>query len=176
MNPNQNRPPSLCAHVDKSKLYFFTAALPVLFALLYFVLKVSRFELIVWGSLIVIALVYAVKELVRSDVRVVVDHRGVLDKRNGMGTIAWKDIERVYVEHLNNVPHICLDVRAEKKYLAKRSSLAVLMLKFNKRANNISPFNINAGVLDVSADEIYDAIVSGTEHYAASRTPHRVIA
>jgi hypothetical protein len=93
-----------------------------------------------------------------------------------VGTIAWKDIERVYAAHLNNIPHICLDVSAERKYLAKRSSLAVLMLKFNKPASNISPFNINAGVLDISADEIYDAIVRGREHHAASRIPRHVIA
>src|SRR5205085_4469386 len=111
-------------------------------------------------------LVYAVKEMLTTGARVIIDRRGVLDKRIGMGVISWEDISGVYTTNLNNVPHVCLEVINEKKYLADRSIVTVAALKFHKYKNNISPFSINAGVLDTSADEIYNAIMEWREYYS----------
>ncbi|MEP6848176.1 MAG: STM3941 family protein [Acidobacteriota bacterium] len=135
---------------------------------LMFVLGLSRFEMVVYGLMITIVLVYVLKEFRRSDAKVIIDRHGVLDKRLRMGTIRWHDIKGIYIKPLKSIDHICLEVANEQRYLSRRSTLANLAAKFLKATNKISPFNINTGVLDASCDEIYCAIVHGCEYYASA--------
>jgi hypothetical protein len=161
-------PPPLVARIHKKRLYLM-AGLAFAGYLLMFVLPgQGRFELAVYGLMSTIVAVYVVKESLRSDAKVVIDHRGVLDKRLGMGTIRWHDIKGIYVKPLRSIDHICLEVVNESRYLNKRSAFSNAAAKFLKVSNKISPFNINTGVLDARRDDIYNAIVQGCEYYASA--------
>jgi hypothetical protein len=133
-----------------------------------------RFELVVFGLISTIILIYVVKEMFfGSDLKVVIDQNGVLDTRLGVGVIRWKDINGIYMEQLKSIDHVCLDVLNEDRYLSKRSAVNNLGAKFLKATNRISPFNINTGLLDAGPDEIYAAIVHGCKYYAGSEPVER---
>jgi hypothetical protein len=161
-------PPPLVARIHKKRLYLLAAVALGGYVLMFFLPGQGRFELAAFGLMSTIFAVYVVRETFRSDAKVVIDHRGVLDKRLGVGTIRWEDITGIYVKPLRSIDHICLEVADEQKYLRKRSKLTNASAKFLKATNKISPFNINTGVLDASADEIYAAIVHGCEYYASA--------
>lgn len=163
--------------IHKKRLFILSGVALGGYALMYFLPGQSRFELIVYGLMSSIVAVYVVKESLRSDTKVLIDHHGVLDKRLGMGTIRWHDITGIYVKKLKHFDHICLEVADEQKYLQKRSAFTNAAAKFLKSTNKISPFNIGTGVLDAGADEIYAAIVHGCEYYgsAAERNTRRAV-
>jgi len=136
---------------------------PVALGLLYFF--VNRTQLIVFGICVVIAVIYGVKELISGAGRVVIDERGVLDSRLGLGTVRWRDITNVYVKELHNIPHVCLEVNGADRYLSKRSAATRGLLKLHHKTQGIPAFNINTGVLELGAGEIYHAIMTNWEYY-----------
>jgi hypothetical protein len=165
MNPNEGTtPPALEAQINKKKMFLMIAAGLAGYAVLYF--SLSLIPLVVTGVVLVFVIGYLLKEALTNSTRVVIDEKGVMDSRMGMGTIRWNDITDVYVAELNNIDIVCLEVADDQKYLNRRSGAAAASLKFSKALNNVSPFNINTGVLDAGADEIYSAIVAGREYYS----------
>jgi hypothetical protein len=161
-------PRPLRARINRKQLYLMAGLAFAGYGVMFVLPGQGRFELVVFGVISTIIAIYVVKASFRSDARVVIDHRGVLDKRLGVGTIRWQDIRGIYVKKLKSIDHICLEVENENKYLNKRSTFTNLAAKFLKATNKISPFNINTGVLDAGPDEIYAAIVHGCEYYAGS--------
>jgi|SRR6185436_3095074 hypothetical protein len=138
------------------------------YALMFVLPGMGRFELAVYGLMVTIFAIWAAREFFKSDAKVVIDRRGVLDKRLGLGIIRWQDIDGIYVKKLRSIDHICLEVANQQKYLKRRSAISNAAAKFLKTTNKISPFNINTGVLDASSDEIYAAIVHGCAYYAGA--------
>src|SRR3982750_183399 len=127
--PKALEPPAIVARVNKKKLYMMVGLAAVAYAVLF--LFVSGFELVVFGAVVVIAVCYAVRELLTNKTRVVVDGSGGLDTRLGMGTIRWGATADFYVAQNHDIDHICLEVLEEKKYLNRRSAAAKVALKFN---------------------------------------------
>jgi hypothetical protein len=157
-------PPSLTATVNKQRLYLLLAGAVLGYGVMYFFL--GRVELILLGICVVVAIIYGLKQAFSDDTRVVIDQSGVLDSRLGLGTIRWRDITNVYMTQLHNIPHICLEVEDANRYLKNRSTAVKALLKFHQAANDITPFNINTGVLDAPAGDIYNAILANRQFYA----------
>ena len=158
-------PRPLMARINKKRLYMMVGVALAGYAAMFILPGQGRLELAVFGLISTIVAIYTVREAFRSDVKVVIDHRGVFDRRLGMGTIRWQDIEGIYVKKLKSIDHVCLEVADEQKYFARRSAFTNLAARFLRATNKISPFNINTGVLDAATDEIYAAIVHGREYY-----------
>jgi hypothetical protein len=169
MNRNETSPPKLKAHVDRKRLYMMLAIAICGYVLMaWFFL--DRFERYILGAGVAIAVGFGVKEMLLNKARIVIDERGVLDSRLGLGWIRWRDITHVYIAQYQNVDHVCMDVVDPSRYLNKRSIAVRGMLKFHQKANNISPFSINVGVLDVGAEELYETIIAGMNSYGAGRS------
>ena len=166
MNHAETSLPKLEAHVDRKKLYLMLVLAVCGYALMawFFLDRIERYIL---GAGVAIAIGYGVKDMLLNNARIVIDERGVLDSRLGLGWIRWRDITRVYIAQYQNVDHVCLDVVDPTHYLNKRSIGMRGLMKFHQKANNISPFNINVGVLDVGAEELHEAIISGMNSYGA---------
>jgi len=165
MNPPEpETPPKLVARVDRRKLYLMMALAVCAYGVAFFL--ASRFEFVVMGIALAVGLAYGIKELLTNKTKIVIDRNGVLDTRLGMGTIAWQDITRIYVQQFQNNDHICLEVTDQTKYLNRRSTAVRTSLKLTARYNKMSPFNINTRVLDVGTDELYEAILHSAHHYS----------
>jgi hypothetical protein len=161
MNASMAAVPRLEARVDKKRLTMMIGIAVTVYAGIVFFAGAGKVYNALLGIAVVTGVVYGVKELFQDGTRVIIGPRGVLDKRNPFGTIAWADIERVYVVNNNSVNHICLDLVDEEKYFRKSSKAAKWALKFTKAKTKVSPFNINMGTLDVAAEEVYRAIERG---------------
>jgi hypothetical protein len=156
-------PVSLEAKIaTKQMLMFFLIALGA-FIVLWLFAPIKTFYLIVFGLGLVVAGFYVVKNLMDTSPSVVINSCGVFDKRLPFGVMLWKDIKRVYCVSIENIDYVCLELHNEDKYLSRNAAVGNLLTKLNKTATGVSQFNINTGILDVDAEEIYQAITRGCE-------------
>jgi len=156
-------PQPLVVGVNKQRLWLMAGLAPVAWGVTYFFL--GRVELIILGICVIIAVIYGLKEAIWGDSKVTIDSQGVTDSRLGLGTARWRDIRNVYVKELHNVPHVCLEVSSTDQYLRDRSAATRGLLKFHQKRQGIPAFNINTGVLELGAGEIYHAIMANWEYY-----------
>ena len=165
-NMNNSKPAfpvSLEAKIaTKQMLMYFLIGLTG-FVVLWLFAPIKTFYLIVMGLALVVAGFYVVKNLMDTSPTVVINARGVFDKRLTAGIMLWKDIKRVYCVSIDNIDYVCLDLHNEEKYLSRNAAVGNLLIKANSSMTGISRFNINTGILDVDAEEIYQAITRGCE-------------
>jgi hypothetical protein len=74
--------------------------------------------------------------------RLVIDDRGVLDRRLAVGTIAWDDIQDVHVKRVNGRPQLCLDLPNAAKYTSR----------LPQPLRRLVPLNRQLGLTDLSVD------------------------
>ena len=156
-------PRPLVVGVNKQKLWLIVGLAPVAWGVLYFF--VGRVELVIFGICVLIAVAYGLKEAIWGKSKVTIDSDGVTDSRLGLGTARWRDIRNVYIKELHNIPHVCLEVSTAEQSLGNRSAATKGLLKFHQKTQGIPPFNINTGVLELGAGEIYHAIMANWEYY-----------
>jgi hypothetical protein len=74
--------------------------------------------------------------------RVVIDDRGVLDRRFAIGLIPWTDIEGVRLKRMHGRAQLCLDLRDAAKYTSRLPSSLQRMVHLNREL----------GLTDLSVD------------------------
>jgi hypothetical protein len=74
--------------------------------------------------------------------RLVIDDRGVLDRRLAVGTIVWDDIQDVHVKRVSGRPQLCLDLVNAAKYTSR----------LPQPLRKLVPLNRQLGLTDLSVD------------------------
>jgi hypothetical protein len=90
--------------------------------------------------------------------RIVLDQYGILDRKIGVGRIAWSDIVHAYIQtfgsgRIGRQDFICLEIRNEAEYLRKARPIKRLMAAGN-RWLGFTPMVVNLGATDADAHDV----------------------
>jgi hypothetical protein len=90
---------------------------------------------------------YAIGTAMRRTPQVVVDDRGIEDRRLRCGVILWTDIRRLWTQSIGSAAFVCVDVSDPDAYLARMSLRPRLVSKWN-RVWGFPPISLNWTFLD----------------------------
>jgi hypothetical protein len=90
--------------------------------------------------------------------RIVLDQYGILDRKIGVGRIAWSDIIQAYIQtfgsgRIGRQEFICLDVQNEEEYLRNAWPIKRLMAAGNRRLG-FTPMVVNLGATDADPHDV----------------------
>jgi hypothetical protein len=90
-------------------------------------------------------------QLVDARPRLVIDHRGILDRTLGVGVLPWSEITGAYLRSIHGNDFICLEMRNPDMWLGQLSPIKRAMVSANK-ALGFTELNVNlSGVAADSA-------------------------
>lgn len=89
--------------------------------------------------------------------RLIIDEQGVLDRKLGVGRIAWSDIRATYLKSIHGSDFICLKLRNANKYKQKLSQVRHSLAGAN-RGLGFTDFYLNLSGVDVGTDEVIKLI------------------
>jgi hypothetical protein len=136
---------------------------------LYFFLGYLPTVLWLCGLTFVGILLYTAVRGESTDACVVLDDKGVLDKRLKLGVISWEDIRRITFYDLYNTYYVCLELHNPETYLARQPQWLKLALK-SRRLLGMSPFSISTAGLQMDYKTLAGLIHEGCERAALQRT------
>ena len=105
------------------------------------------------GVTIAIALVFRMIKGDSKDPVIILDERGIFDRRLKVGIIPWTDIRRAVPYSLQGIEYISLDLRNSKSYEARRP-LWLRLLSKGQRLFGMSSISILANGLDMDAETL----------------------
>jgi hypothetical protein len=89
--------------------------------------------------------------------RIVLDQRGILDRKIGVGRIAWSDIIDAYIvtmsARIGRQEFICLEVQNEEEYLRKAWPIKRLIAAGNRRLR-FTPMVVNVSATNADAHDV----------------------
>ena len=136
---------------------------------LYFFLGYLPTFLWLGGILFVAILLYSALRGESTDACVVLDDKGVLDKRLQVGVISWDDIRRITFCDYYGMYYVCLELHNPEAYLARQPQWLRLSLKA-RRLVGISPISISTAGLQMNYKELAGLIHEGCEMAALRRS------
>ncbi len=96
--------------------------------------------------------------LVDARPRLVIDDKGIWDRRWNAGVIEWSDIRTAWVKHLNDEPFLCLELKDPAKYTDRLSPLQKRLVGLN-RDLGFSEVSISLSGLTVDPDLVQQLVV-----------------
>lgn len=134
----------------------------VAIAALYLILGRLPFPVLVAGA--VLALVLAITALRdnSTDPCIIIDDKGVFDRRLQVGVIRWEDIRRIKTHSLSGAEYISLDLHNMRTYEARRPVWLRLSAK-SQRLSGMSPIAISTNGLDMDRSALVKLIYQGCE-------------
>jgi len=109
------------------------------------------------GVGIAIALVYRTIKGDSKDPVIILDERGIFDRRLKVGVIRWDDIRRAVPFSLQGIEYLSLDLHDMKSYEARRP-LWLKLLSKGQRLVGMSSVSIMANGLDMDLDTLMNKI------------------
>ena len=147
-NPKYKWQVAAIAFVAVSLLYFYLGYLPVMVWVLM--------------GLLVVALLYKVVRGESKDPCVVLDDKGVFDRRLKVGVISWDDIREIKYCERDGTHYISLELHNAQKYQARQPSWMKL-ISIMHRVHGMSATSIYTNVLDMDRDTLAQKIHEGCE-------------
>jgi len=93
-------------------------------------------------------------------VRLVIDDRGIFDRKLKVGVIEWHDIRGAYVDRVAGNAFICLELRDSAKYTSRLSPVRRLIARLNKTFG-YTEFSLNLAGTAVDPDRLRQLILDG---------------
>jgi hypothetical protein len=93
------------------------------------------------------------RQLLRAGPQVVIDERGLEDRRSKLGLVDWADVLSLSVGEIRKQKFLCIEVVDPKKYLDRLSTAGRLAAQAN-RALGFSEITIGFSGLSHSTDEV----------------------
>jgi hypothetical protein len=95
--------------------------------------------------------------LFRSGPQVIIDEKGIEDRRSRMGMIPWEDVREVWVGSVHSTRFLCVEVTENGKYLSKLPKHQRMLAEANV-ALGFPPITICFSGLSPSLDEVLEYI------------------
>jgi len=129
-----------------------------------FILLIGGPKLIGWASIIFFGagIPLSIWQILDRRPRLKIDDTGIVDRTLGVGKIAWEDIEGAFVKSIQGNDFICLNLRNNKKYTDKLSSVKKAMISANEKLG-FTPISLNLSGVDTNANEILELIMKTIE-------------
>ncbi len=114
-----------------------------------------------WSSTIFFGLggFAAIRRLIDSRPRLILDDEGVWDRTLDVGRIAWTDIEGAYLRSIRSNNFICLVLRDTDRYLSKTTAMKRALANANT-ALGFTPISLNLSGVAANAKDILEIIVT----------------
>ena len=154
--------------VSANKKWRLVLIAPVAMGLFYYSFGYLPTSFWILGGALLVVLPFSLLSGNGKEPCIVLDDRGVFDRRLKVGVIQWADIKRVYMYSLHGVPYVCLDLRELKKYEARRP-VPLRLLSNVQRVFGMSPIAISAGSLDLDSGMLLHKIQEGCQAAHAYR-------
>jgi hypothetical protein len=148
VQPNYQWKMGLIALVAMVALYLFLGYLP--------------FTVLVAGGVLAVVLAISAIRGNNTDPCIIIDDKGVYDRRLQVGVIRWEDIRRITLHSLSGAEYISLDLHNMNTYEARRPAWLRMTAK-TQRLSGMSPIAISTNGLDIERAALLRLIHQGCE-------------
>lgn len=138
-----------------------------------FYLRGLRVETIAFAVLILVALPLVIRRALDTRPLIVIDEKGIDDRRLGLGTIAWRDIRRAYSRSLGGASFICLEFADPERTLSRLPFLRRALGQF-WRLFGVGPDHVATAHLEMGHDEIFQLVLDRCE--SSAKKPRQELA
>lgn len=129
---------------------------------LYLYLGYLPFTVLLAGGVVSIVLLISALRDDSKEPCIVIDEKGVFDRRLKVGVIRWEDIRRITLHSLSGAEYISLDLHNLNTYEARRPVWLRLTAK-TQRLSGMSPIAISTNGLDMERAALLRLIHQGCE-------------
>jgi hypothetical protein len=128
----------------------------------YLILGYLPFPILIAAA--ALALVLAIRAIRGNDTEpcIIIDDKGVFDKRLKVGVIRWEDIRRIKSHTLSGAEYISLDLHNMRTYEGRRPVWLRMAAK-TQRMSGMSPIAISTNGLDMDRAHLVKLIHQGCE-------------
>jgi hypothetical protein len=128
----------------------------------YLILGYLPFPILIAAA--ALALVLAIRAIRGNDTEpcIIIDDKGVFDKRLKVGVIRWEDIRRIKSHTLSGAEYISLDLHNMRTYEGRRPVWLRMAAK-TQRMSGMSPIAISTNGLDMDRARLVKLIHQGCE-------------
>ncbi len=129
---------------------------------LYLYLGYLPLTILVAGGVLALVLLFNALRGESTDPCIVIDEKGVFDRRLKCGVIRWEDIRRITLHSLSGAEYISLDLHNLNTYEGRRPVWLRLAAK-TQRLSGMSPIAISTNGLDMERAALLRLIHQGCE-------------